>query len=58
MAAARVISTEKFIVEVTNGRERDGSQVSDVKVEWVQRAWSLFSYVFEVSRSAVMRRNA
>ena len=45
MAAARVISTEKFIVEVTNGRERDGSQVSDVKVEWVLRAWLLLSYV-------------
>jgi len=33
MAAARVISTEKFIVGVTNGRERDMSQVSDGKVE-------------------------
>ena len=38
MAAARVISTEKFIVGVTNGRERDMSQVSDKKVEWMLRA--------------------
>ena len=35
---ARVISTEKFIVGVTNRRERDGSQVSDGKVEGVLRA--------------------
>ena len=35
---ARVISTEKFIVGVTNGRERDMSQVSDKKVEWMLRA--------------------
>ena len=42
---ARVISTEKFVVGVTNGRERDRSQVSDGKVEWVLRAWSLLSYV-------------
>ena len=34
MAAARVISTKKFIVGVTNGRERDRSQVSDGKIEW------------------------
>ena len=45
VAAARVISTERFIVGVTNGRERDRSQVSDGKVEWVLRAWSLLSYV-------------
>jgi len=31
VAVARVISTEKFVVEVTNGRERDMSQVSDGK---------------------------
>ena len=34
VAAAHVISTEKFVVGVTNGRERDMSQVSDGKVEW------------------------
>ena len=28
VAAARVTSTEKFVVGVTNGRERDRSQVS------------------------------
>ena len=44
-AAARVISTERFIVGVTNGREREKSQVSDGKVEWVLRVWSLLSYV-------------
>ena len=33
ITAARVISTEKFVVGVTNGRERDKSQVSDEKVE-------------------------
>ena len=44
MAAARVISTKKFIVGVTNGRERDRSQVSDGKVKWVLRAWLLLSY--------------
>ena len=44
MADAHVISTEKFIVEVTNGRERDISQVSDGKVERVLRAWMLLSY--------------
>jgi hypothetical protein len=48
MAVARVISTEKFIVGVTNGRERDRFQVSDGKIEWVPRAKSLLSYVFEV----------
>ena len=45
VAAARVISTEKFVVGVTNGRERDRSQVSDRKDEWVLRAWLLLSYV-------------
>ena len=45
VAAARVISTEKFIVGVTNGRERDRSQVSDEKVEWMLSAWLLLSYV-------------
>ena len=38
VAVAHVISTEKFIVGVTNRRERDGSQVSDGKVEGVLRA--------------------
>ena len=44
-AAARVISTERFVVGGTNGRERDMSQVSDEKVEWVIRAWMLLSCV-------------
>ena len=44
-AVARVISTERFVVGVTNGRERDRSQVSDGNVEWVLRAWLLLSYV-------------
>ena len=48
VAAARVISTEKFIVGVTNRRERDMSQVSNGKIKWVPRARSLLSYVFEV----------
>ena len=48
VAAARVISTEKFVVGVTNGRERDRSQVSDGKIKWVPRARSLLSYVFDV----------
>ena len=48
MAVAHVISTEKFVVGVTNGRERDRSQVSGGKNEWVQKAWSLLSYVLEV----------
>ena len=48
VAAAHVISTKKFIVGVTNGRERDRSQVSDGKIKWVPRARSLLSYVFEV----------
>ena len=45
VADARVISTEKFIVGVINGRERDMSQVSDGKVEWELRVWLLLSYV-------------
>ena len=48
VAAAHVISTEKFIVGVTNGRERDRSQVSGGKNEWVPRARSLLGYVLEV----------
>ena len=44
-ATAHVISTEGFVVGVTNGRERDMSQVSDGKVERVLRAWMLLSYV-------------
>ena len=45
MTAAHVISTKKFIVGVTNGRERDRSQVSDGKVERMLRALLLLSYV-------------
>ena len=45
MAVAHVICTEKFVVGVTNGREREISQVSDEKVEWVLRAWLLLSSV-------------
>ena len=48
VAAARVISTEKFIVGVTNGRERDRSQVSGGKNEWVPRARLQLSYVLEI----------
>ena len=48
VAAAHVISTEKFIVGVTNGREMDRSQVSGGKNESVPRARSLLGYVFEV----------
>jgi len=44
-AAAQVISTERFVVGGTNGRERDRSQVSDGKVERVLRARLLFSCV-------------
>ena len=47
-AAAHVISTERFVVGVTNERERDMSQVSGGKNEWVPRARSLLGYVFEV----------
>ena len=43
MADAHVISTKKFIVGVTNERERDMSQVSDGKVEQVLRGWMLLS---------------
>ena len=42
-ADARVISTERFIVGGTNGRERDRSQVSNGKVERALRAWMLHS---------------
>ena len=45
MATAHVIGTEKFAVGVTNGRERDRSQVSDGKVERTLRALLLLSYV-------------
>ena len=45
VAAARVISTKKFVVGITNGQEKEMSQVSDGKVEWVLRAWLLLSYV-------------
>ena len=48
IAVARVINTEEFVVWVTTGRERDGSQVSGGKNEWVPRAGSLLGYVFEV----------
>ena len=44
-AAARIISTERFVVGGTNGRERDRSQVSAGKVERTLRAWLLLSYV-------------
>ena len=37
-AAALVISTERFVVGGTNGRERDRSQVSDERVERMPRA--------------------
>ena len=45
MAAARVISTKKFVVGITNGQEKEMSQVSDGKVERTLRAWLLLSYV-------------
>ena len=48
IAVARVTSTKKFVVGVTNEPERDRSQVSGGKNEWVPRAWSLHGYVFEV----------
>ena len=42
VVVARVISTEKFVVGGTNGRERDMSQVSDGRVERVPRVrWQL-----------------
>ena len=44
-AATRVISIDRFIVGVTNGRERDRSQVSDGKVKRMLRAWLLLSCV-------------
>ena len=42
-AVARVISIERFVVGGTNGRERDRSQVSDVRVERMPRARLLLS---------------
>ena len=45
MAVAHVISTKKFVVGVTNERERDKFQVSDGKIKWVPRARMLPSYV-------------
>ena len=45
IAAARVICIERFIVGVTNGRERDMSQVSDGKAERALRVWLLLSCV-------------
>ena len=45
VAAARVISTERFIVGGTNSRERDMFEVSNGKVERVQRARLLLSCV-------------
>ena len=45
MVTAHVICTKKFIVGGTNWRERDGTQVSDGKVEWMQSAWLLLYYV-------------
>ena len=45
MATARVISTKRFVVGGTNGRERDRSQVSDGKVERALRARLLLSCV-------------
>ena len=44
-AAAHVISTKRFIVRGTNGRERDRFQVSDGEVERALRAWLLLSHV-------------
>ena len=32
-AVAHVVSTKRFVVGGTNGQERDGSEVSDGKVE-------------------------
>ena len=43
VVAACIISTERFVAGDTNARERDMSQVSDGKVEWVLRAWMLLS---------------
>ena len=45
VVAAHVICTKRFIVEGTNGQEKDRSQVSDGKVERMLRAWMLLSYV-------------
>ena len=38
MVVARVISTERFVVGITNKRKRDRSQVSNGKVERALRA--------------------
>ena len=55
MAAARIISTEKFIVGVTNGRERHRYQVSDGKIEWVLSHSSTVCLRFDASGSTAMR---
>ena len=39
MAAARVISTERFVVKVTNGQEREMSKVSDEKGRMGAESW-------------------
>ena len=44
-AVAHVISTERFVVGVTNRKEKDRSQVSDGKVERMLRALLLLSCV-------------
>ena len=44
-AAACIISTKRFVVGGTNGRERDRSQVSDGRVETMLRAWLLLGCV-------------
>ena len=44
-ATAHVISTERFVVGVTNRQERDESQVSEAKVERTLRAWLLLHCV-------------
>ena len=45
VAAARVICTQRFVVGVTNRRERDRAPVSDGEVERALRAWLVLSYV-------------
>ena len=45
MVAAHVICTKNFIVGGTNWRERDGTQVSNGKVERMPRARLLLGYV-------------
>ena len=49
--AAYIISSERFIVEGTNSRERDKSQVSDGKVERTLRARLLLDCVLSGSDS-------